>query len=107
MPSEPIPATPPALRTPHPLDQYTWGSKVWAVLCSSALALEAYGLWYDKRHPGNRQKWTLTSNARTWFGWDSITGEPLDVPYGSLRRSALVMFLAWLTNHWTRHRGTF
>lgn len=97
----------PELKPKDPRDEYTPGTKVWAVIVSTGLALEAFGLIYDWRHPGNRKKWTLSSNATTWAGFDSVTHEPLDVPYGRLRRSALIMFLAWVTQHWTRKGGTF
>lgn len=95
------------MKKPDPRDQWTWGSRVWAIICAAGALTEAYGLWYDHTHPGNRKKWTLTSNARTAAGFDSITGEALDVPYGRLRRSALVMFLGWLGYHWTRKGGEF
>lgn len=91
---------------PNPADSYTWGTKVWAGIVAGALAMESYGLWYDRHHPGNRQKWTLSANVRTRFGWDSVTDLPVSVPHGELRRSALVMFLAWLQYHWERKRQT-
>lgn len=102
------PATPPRLVQPHPEDEWTAGSILWAVIVfGMALPLEAYGLWYDRTHPGNRKKWTLTSNARPFGGFDSITGEPLDVPLGSVRRTALLLFLYWLIHHWTSTRGKY
>jgi len=95
------------LKQPNPRDEWTPGTKLWVVIVGAASALEAFGLWYDAKHPGNRRKWTLTSNARTAAGFDSVTGEALDVPLGRLRRSALVMALAWLGYHWTRKGGEF
>lgn len=102
--STPVVPAPPRVYAPNPADRYTWGTKVWAGLVGAALALEGYGLWYDRRHPGNRQKWTLSANVRTWGGYDSVTDLPIDVAHGELRRSLLTMFLAWLPYHWTEKR---
>lgn len=85
-------------------DEFTPATKVWAGIIAAALAVEKYGLDYDKQHPGNKRKWTLSSNALTVGGWNSHTGEPADVRYGDLRRALMVMFLAWLTWHWTNKR---
>jgi hypothetical protein len=95
------------MRAKNPRDEYTPGTQIWIVLGLVGLVTEIYGLWYDWKHPGNRRKWTLTSNARTLGGFDSITGEPIAVPYGRLRRSAVVMLLSWLIYHWTSHSGKY
>lgn len=100
----------PAVAPPSPRDRYTAGTKVWVGILTAAGVTEAFGLWIDRAHPGNRGKWTLTSNVLTWFGWDSVTGQPVAVRFGKIRRSALVMILAWLTAHWTfpvRKRDTY
>jgi len=102
-----IPATPPPVVEKHPADQYTVGTKLWVGLLTAGAVLEAYGLWYDWKHPGNREKWTLTSNVRTWGGFDSITGEPVDVPGGAFRRTGVLLSTYWAQNHWTRTRNTF
>jgi RsiW-degrading membrane proteinase PrsW (M82 family) len=96
----------PMLKKPWTLpgDEWTAGTATWAGIVGAALVLEKFGLGYDADHPGNRRKWTLSSNALTAGGWDSHTGEPADVRHGDLRRALMVMFLAWLTWHWTNKR---
>lgn len=99
-----IPPTPPKVYTPNPADHYTTGTKIWTGIVGTALVMEAYGLYRDHKEPGNRGKWTLSSNWYTATGWDSVTGVPIDVKFGNTRRAAGVMFLAWLTWHWTAKR---
>jgi hypothetical protein len=107
----PTPPVPPRLYAPNPRDEYTPGTIAWVVIIGAGTALELYGIHYDKTHPGNRRKWTLTSNMRPLGGFDSVTGLPLDVPFGALRRAALVFTLAgveaWLTHHWTSPIGRY
>lgn len=95
----------------QPVDHMTPGSAAWlAAAIILVPGLERYGLAYDKNHPGNRQKWTLTSNWLTVFGWDSITGQPARIRFGPLRRALGLFAVAWLFAHWclpVAKRGTY
>jgi hypothetical protein len=102
-----VPDTPALLKQKHPADHYTWGTKVWVAILSVSAVVQGYGLWFDKKHPGNRGKWTLSSNARTWGGFDSVTKEAVDVPLGRARRTALTLTVFWVLIHWTNPRGRF
>lgn len=89
---------------PRPGDRlsgYAWGWLAW-VACFAAL--EGYALWQDRVHRGTPDEWvkrTLSANLRFVFATDSVTGVPLDVPFGKLRRLALVVALGpgWLPSH--------
>lgn len=82
-------------------DKFTEGSAAWlGAAIALGPGLERYGLEYDKQHPGNRKKWTLTSNWLTVFGWNSITGQPADVRWGALRRTVGACLVFWLILHW-------
>lgn len=107
-----LPPTPlPDVYTPDPRDHWTPGTVAWIGILTTAAATQTYGILKDKRDPGNRGKWTLTSNVRPLGGFDSVTGLPLDVPGGALRRSLLVIGVAglaqWCINHWTNPRGRY
>jgi hypothetical protein len=94
----------------QPEDVMTKGSAVWLTATVILLWVEKYGLSYDKNHRGNREKWTLTSNWLTFFGWDSITGQPANVRFGALRRALGLFCVAWLFAHWclpVAKRGTY
>jgi hypothetical protein len=95
----------------QPQDRMTKGSAVWlAALIALLPGVERYGLKYDKEHPGNREKWTLTSNWLTVFGWDSISGQPANVKFGAIRRALGLFCIAWLFAHWclpVAKRGTY
>lgn len=84
-----------------PEDTFTRGSAAWLAGAVALSALEKYGLGFDRRNPGNRQKWTLTSNWLTVWGWDSITGQSANVRWGRLRRTVGLCLLVWLVAHWT------
>lgn len=94
MPDGPIVAPIP----PNPADQYSIFTKLWLTWVAAFVVVESVAVWQDKVHD-DRVKRTLSSNARTWFATDSITGIPLDAPYGKLRRLALLFLLAWLAEH--------
>src|SRR6059036_742066 len=95
----------------QPVDTLTPGSVMWGTAAALLIGgLERYGLEYDAANPGNRKKWTLTSNWLTLFGWDSITGQPADVRFGALRRALGLFCIAWLFAHWclpVAKRGTY
>ena len=78
----------------------TKGSLAWIGLATACLLVEKYGLDYDKANPGNTEKWTLTSNWLTLFGWNSITGQPAKVKMGALRRTIGACLVFWLVLHW-------
>lgn len=103
MTSLPISPTP-RLYAKHPDDRWTPGSVFWATAAVLGLGVQAYGVVNNLRDPGNRRKWMLTENVMPSFGWDSVTGLPIDVRFGEVRRAALVCFLAWLPYHWTNKR---
>jgi hypothetical protein len=90
---------------PDPRDRWSWFTWFWAAWFTSMLAVEAVAIWQDSRHP-DKVKRTLSSNTRRATGWDSITGQPLDVPLGRLRRAGFVMFMAWFGEHIRRNGGT-
>jgi hypothetical protein len=71
---------------------------LWLAWAISAAAVEAFALYRDKQEQ-DRVKRTLSSNTRTAFGWDSITGQPLDVRFGRTRRTAFICLAAWFPQH--------
>lgn len=88
--TEPIP--------PNPEDEYSPFTPLWVGWIGAFIVIEAIAVWQDKKHP-DRVKRTLSSNMRTWFGSDSVTGIPVDVPYGRLRRTALLFGSVWISEH--------
>ena len=83
---------------PNPNDRYSTFTKLWVCWVAAFAIVEAAAVYQDKRSP-DRVKRTLSSNLRTWFATDSITGVPVNVPYGKLRRIAFVCASAWLIEH--------
>ena len=106
-----IPPVPPKVYQPNPDDHLTPATYGWAALITAAALLQAYGGHRDKVEPGNRGKWQLSSNIRWLGGFDSVTGLPVDVPHGQLRRAALIVVTSglagWVLPHWTNPRGRF
>ena len=102
-----VPPVPPKVYEQNPEDEFTSGSKAWLAIIITSGVLEAYALWYDHTHPGNRKKWTLTSNVRTAGGFDSVTGSPIDVKFGTTRRVAVLLGCTWLLHHFTSRRGQY
>ena len=88
-----------------PRDRWSWYSKFWLAWAVSFAVVEAHALWQDSKHD-DRVKRTLSSNTRRLTGWDSISGQPIDVKFGPARRSAFVMFMAWFGEHIRRNGGT-
>ncbi len=87
-------------QTPHPDDRLTWYAWAWLGFVVYFAVVEGIALHQDAKHR-DRVKRTLSSNLRYVFATDSVTGVPLDVPYGKLRRLALGTALGpgWLPQH--------
>ena len=83
---------------PNPADRYSIFTKLWLCWAAMFVVVESVAVWQDKMHR-DRVKRTLSSNARRLFATDSITGIPLDAPYGRLRRIALLFLITWLGEH--------
>lgn len=89
------------LAQPNPRDRLSGYAVGWGAWVGAFAVLEAYALHQDAKHP-DRVKRTLSSNIRYVFATDSVTGIPLDVKFGKLRRLALITGLAWLSEHLRR-----
>ena len=83
---------------PNPADRYSGFTKTWLAWVAAFAIVEALAVWQDRK-THDRVKRTLSSNVRTWFATDSITGIPLNAPYGKLRRIALLFLMTWLVEH--------
>jgi hypothetical protein len=83
---------------PNPADRYSIFTKLWLSWVAAFIVIESIAVWKDRRSP-DRVKRTFSSNARTWFATDSVTGIPLEAPYGRLRRIALLFLTTWLGEH--------
>ena len=85
---------------PNPADRLTGYAIGWLGFVLYFAALEGYALYQEKRHD-DRVKRTLSANLRYVFATDSVTGVPLDVPFGKLRRFALNVALGpgWVPTH--------
>jgi len=88
---------------PHPDDRLSGYAIGWAVFVAYFAVLESVAIHQDRVHP-DRVKRTLSANLRYVFATDSITGVPLQVPLGRLRRFALGVALGpgWLPTHLAR-----
>ena len=89
--------------SPNPADKLTGYAIAWALWVVSFAVIEGIALHQEKRHD-DRVKRTLSANLRYVFATDSVTGVPLDVPLGRLRRFALGVALGpgWLPSHLSR-----
>lgn len=85
---------------PDPQDRLSGFTVAWLLWVAAFAVLEGYALRQDAIH-GDRVKRTLSSNLRFIFATDSVTGVPLAVPFGKLRRLALNVALGpgWLPSH--------
>lgn len=83
---------------PNPADRYSIFTKIWLAWAAMFVVVESVAVWQDRKYR-DRVKRTLTSNGRAVFATDSITGIPLDAPYGRLRRTALLFLTTWLGEH--------
>lgn len=93
---------PPVAIPPNPADRgspYTWA---WLAWIAAFAVLEAKAIHDDVSSP-DRVKRTLSSNLRWWFATDSITGIPVNVKFGKLRRLALICGMAWFAKHVERN----
>jgi hypothetical protein len=95
-----VPPTPNITIPKNPADRLSWYSIAWAAWVTAFAILEAHAIWQDTR-TNDRVKRTLSANVRTIFATDS-SGLPVDVPYGKLRRTILVMATAWAVEHLKR-----
>lgn len=106
-----LPPKTPDVYTPNPEDHWTPGTVAWAIILTAGAITQTYGILRDAKDPLNRGKWTLTSNVRPVGGFDSVTGLPLDVRFGAMRRSLLILAIwgtaAWCDHHWTSPRGRY
>jgi cyanate permease len=80
------------------LDRYGAFTAFWCAWAIAAALVEALAIYRDKQEQ-DRVKRTLSSNTRTAFGWDSITGKPLAVQWGRTRRTAFICLVAWFPAH--------
>jgi hypothetical protein len=83
---------------PSPSDRWSWFTAFWLGWAVAGAVVEAIALAQDKAEV-DRVKRTLSSNTRTLFGWDSISGRPIEVRWGRLRRTAFVCLAAWFPEH--------
>lgn len=93
----PQPVTP---VTPNPNDRLSGYAIGWLGFVAYFAVLEAIAIHQDKVHD-DRVKRTLSANLRYVFATDSVTGVPLNVKFGQLRRFALGIALGpgWLPAH--------
>jgi hypothetical protein len=85
---------------PDPQDRLSGFTIAWAGFALYFAVVEGVALWQDAKHD-DRTKRTLSSNLRWLAATDSVTGVPLAVPHGKLRRLALSIALGpgWLPTH--------
>lgn len=85
---------------PDPRDRLSGYAAAWLLWVAAFAVIEGIALHQDAKHR-DRVKRTLSSNLRYVFATDSLTGVPLDVPAGKLRRLALGVALGpgWLPQH--------
>lgn len=99
--SVPLPA-PSRPQPPSPLDRLDWRwATVWILWGLFFVVAETLALRADAASP-DRVKRTLSSNTRYATAWDTLTGMPLEVRFGKLRRLAFVLLVAWFPIHITR-----
>ncbi len=94
-----VPPQPPDSR--DRLSGYAFG---WLGFVAYFAVLEAIALRQDAKHR-DRVKRTLSANLRFVFATDSVTGVPLRVPLGKLRRLAFTTATGWLESH-IEHPGS-
>jgi hypothetical protein len=66
-------------------------------------AIEIPALYREYKNKKNgtedRTKRTLSAHLRKWGGTDTLTGIPLEIPYGKFRRFTLDTAINWFENH--------
>jgi hypothetical protein len=83
---------------PDPGDRLSGYAIGWGAWVLAFAVLEGIALHQDAKHR-DRVKRTLSSNLRYVFATDSVTGVPLAVPAGRLRRFALSTGVNWFQHH--------
>lgn len=83
---------------PNPADRLSGFTVAWAAWVAAFAVVEGVALHQDAKRR-DRVKRTLSSNLRAVFATDSVTGVPLDVPYGRLRRFTLSTAVNWFEHH--------
>lgn len=85
---------------PDPHDKLTGYAIAWAVWAAAFFVIEGIAIHQDAKHR-DRVKRTLSANLRYVFATDSVTGVPLDVRYGKLRRFTMGVLIGppWLPGH--------
>jgi hypothetical protein len=88
---------------PNPNDQLTGYTVAWGLWVLAFAVVEGIALHQERKHD-DRRKRTLSANLRAVFATDSVTGVPLDVPFGRVRRFILGVALGpgWLPTHLSR-----
>jgi hypothetical protein len=93
-----LPDTANVLAPKNPADRLSRFTIGWLVWVAVFAVLEGVAIRQDHLHQ-DRTKRTLSSNMRALFATDSVTGVPLNVRYGKLRRFALITALGWFSSH--------
>lgn len=83
---------------PDPRDRWSWFTWFWLAWAGAFAVVEAVAIRRDGQTQ-DRVKRTLSSNTRTLTGWDSVSGQPVEVRYGRLRRASFIMAMAWFNEH--------
>jgi hypothetical protein len=86
-----------------PRDRLSGYVVAWGLWVLVGAVIEAKALYEDRLHH-DRVKRTFSSNLRSIFATDSVTGIPLDVRFGKTRRFLLTVAVGpgWLPAHLTR-----
>jgi hypothetical protein len=78
-------------------------TKLWVAWIAEFVAIETTALVIEARQrkagESDRTKRTLSAFWRYVFATDSVTGIPLDVPYGRARRFAGLVLKSWFDRH--------
>jgi hypothetical protein len=97
---------PRTLAAKNPADRYSWWTRYWLLWIALFFAGEIPALIAERRRQQtgqrDRVKRTFSANMRTVIATDSVTGIPLDVPYGKLRRLAGATAIMWFGRHISR-----
>lgn len=86
------------LREPDSRDRWSWFTWFWLAWTAAFGLVEAIALAQDRKHR-DRVKRTLSSNMRRLTGWDSVSGQAIEVKWGRPRRASFVMAMAWFLEH--------
>ena len=86
---------------PNPADRYSVYTPLWLAWIAAFAVIEGKAL-YDEARANDRVKRTLSAHMRAWAATDSVTGIPLNVRHGKVRRLALSSALNWFSRHIAR-----